>query len=85
MKINENKTLILIARIFVIILIIADLVFNVMIFIMNRKMKSDISDIRHDVISIEYDVNDIEDSVYKIRKEIDDIESDISDIEYYLR
>ena len=85
MKINENKTLILIVRIFVIMLIITDLVFNVMIFIMNREIKYEISSIEYNVNSIEYKVNDIKHSISEIEDDIDYIESDINSIEYYLR
>ena len=72
-------------KIFLSLILIADLILNIFLLKMVRDIKKDVYDISRDVSTIDDNVYDIEKTLSNVQDDIDDIKSDVSDIEWYLR
>jgi len=78
------KKLIVVLKILLSFVLIADLILNILLFKMDSKIKKDVYDITWDVNSLDSSLSTIENKVDKIADEVDDIKSDVRSIEWDL-
>lgn len=73
-----------VVKIFLSLILIADLILNIFLFKMACDIKKDLYNISWDVSTIDNNIYDIEKTLSTVQDDIDDIKSDVSDIEWNL-